>query len=204
MLSSGFTDAPVTRILIYSLVAFSLLASVTDTKHYFYIFVEPHIWRYHQLWRMLIYQFCFTNSTELLFATMTLYHLRVIERLWGSRKFAVCTSPCGQTDFSLQTADDYDNDVPNAWQQQIANLLCNSLSSSSSTRSLRSFHPSYSPSSYALSPSTKSITSQLDLRHSSLPSWHNTTPPFHTSTRTVLPPALLPPHPQMTPSLHPV
>ena len=32
---------------------------------------------------------CYTNSTELLFATMTIYHMRIIERLWGSTKFAV-------------------------------------------------------------------------------------------------------------------
>ena len=40
-------------------------------------------------------QACFANSTEVLFAAMTFYHLRVIERLWGSRKFAVscCNAP---------------------------------------------------------------------------------------------------------------
>jgi hypothetical protein len=31
----------------------------------------------------------FTNSTEVLFAVLTFYQLRVVERLWGSRKFAV-------------------------------------------------------------------------------------------------------------------
>lgn len=34
-------------------------------------------------------QTCFTNSTEVLFGVLTFYQLRVIERLWGSRKFAV-------------------------------------------------------------------------------------------------------------------
>ena len=32
-------------------------------------------------------QLVYTNSTELLFAALTLYHLRTVERLWGSRKF---------------------------------------------------------------------------------------------------------------------
>lgn len=90
MLSSGFTDAPVARSLAYGLVLASILVSITDIKHYFYIQVEPHLWRYHQAWRLLIYQLCYTNSTEVLFAAMTLYNMRVIERLWGSRKFAVC------------------------------------------------------------------------------------------------------------------
>jgi len=88
MLSSGFADAPVSRSLVFGIVTVSLLVSVTDSKHYFYIQVEPHLWRYHQLWRILIYQLCYTNSSEVLFAAMTLYNLRVIERLWGSRKFA--------------------------------------------------------------------------------------------------------------------
>jgi hypothetical protein len=89
MLSSGFKDAPVSRSLVFGIVAASLIVSITDTKYYFYIKVEPHLWRYHQLWRILIYQLCYTNSSEVLFAAMTLYNLRVIERLWGSRKFAV-------------------------------------------------------------------------------------------------------------------
>lgn len=89
MLSSGFKDAPVARSLVFGIVAASLIVSITDTKYYFYIQVEPHLWRYHQLWRVLIYQLCYTNSSEVLFAAMTLYNLRVIERLWGSRKFAV-------------------------------------------------------------------------------------------------------------------
>jgi hypothetical protein len=92
MLSSGFADAPVSRSLVYGLVGASILASVTDVKHYFYIQVDPHLWRYHQVWRILIYQLCYTNSTEVLFATITIYNMRVIERLWGSRKYLVRTS----------------------------------------------------------------------------------------------------------------
>jgi hypothetical protein len=92
MLSTGFTDAPVSRSLAYGIVAASILVSITDAKHYFYIQVDPHLWRYHQLWRVLTYQLCYTNSTEVLFAAMTIYNMRVIERLWGSRKYAVSLS----------------------------------------------------------------------------------------------------------------
>jgi len=87
MHSSGFADAPVSRSLVTGLIVASLLASILDIKHYFYILVEPHLWKYHQLWRIFIYQFCYTNSTEVLFAAMTLYNMRVIERLWGPRKY---------------------------------------------------------------------------------------------------------------------
>ncbi|CZR58021.1 uncharacterized protein PAC_07911 [Phialocephala subalpina] len=88
MLSTGFADAPVSRSLAYGIVAASILASITDSKHYFYIQVDPHLWRYYQIWRIFTYQLCYTNSTEVLFAAMTVYNMRVIERLWGSRKYA--------------------------------------------------------------------------------------------------------------------
>jgi len=43
MLSTGFADAPVSRSLAYGIVAASILASVLDVKHYFYIQVDPHL-----------------------------------------------------------------------------------------------------------------------------------------------------------------
>lgn len=88
----SFTNAPVTRTLVLGLVSGSIAASLFDVKHYFYIIVDAHLWRYHQLWRLLTYQLCCTNSSEVLFASMTLYHLRVIEQMWGSRKYAVSYS----------------------------------------------------------------------------------------------------------------
>ncbi|KAI5858304.1 hypothetical protein GGS23DRAFT_334422 [Durotheca rogersii] len=84
----SFTNAPVTRSLVYGLVGVSIAASLLDIKHYFYILVDLHLWRFHQIWRPLIYQLCYTNSSEVLFAAMTLYNLRVVERMWGSRKYA--------------------------------------------------------------------------------------------------------------------
>ncbi|KAI9880551.1 MAG: hypothetical protein M1830_002250 [Pleopsidium flavum] len=88
MLTSGFTNAPISRFLVLFVIAGSIIVSITDSKYLFYIQVVPHLWRYKQAWRLLVWQACFTNSTEVLFAAMSLYHLRIIERLWGSRKFA--------------------------------------------------------------------------------------------------------------------
>ena len=90
MLASGFTNAPVSRLLVIGTVVTSFLATLTDTKYYAWIDIRPHLFDYHQFWRLFTWQLCYTNSTEVLFAAMTLYNLRVIERLWGSRKFAVC------------------------------------------------------------------------------------------------------------------
>lgn len=85
----SFTNAPVSRSLVVGLVGTSVAATLFDVKHYFYIFADSHIWHYRQLWRAFTYQLCFMNSSEVLFACMAIYNLRVVERMWGSRKFAV-------------------------------------------------------------------------------------------------------------------
>ncbi|KAK8174067.1 hypothetical protein IWX90DRAFT_399383 [Phyllosticta citrichinensis] len=88
MLTSGFTNAPVSKFLVFYVVASALVASITDSQYLLWIQVVPHLWGHGQFWRVLTWQLCYANSTEVLFAAMTFYHLRVIERLWGSRKFA--------------------------------------------------------------------------------------------------------------------
>lgn len=89
MLSSGFTDAPVTRSLVFGLIASSILVSVLDIKHYFWIQVDPQFWSYGQWWRALVYQFCYTNSGEVLLSCLVIYQMRGVERMWGGRKFGV-------------------------------------------------------------------------------------------------------------------
>ncbi|KAL8380697.1 hypothetical protein RB595_005125 [Gaeumannomyces hyphopodioides] len=84
----SFTNTPVTRSLVLGLVMGSIAATIFDVKHYFYLLIDPHILRYHQPWRIFLFQLCYTNSSEVLFACMTLYNMRVIERFWGSRKYA--------------------------------------------------------------------------------------------------------------------
>ena len=56
MLSSGFAGANVTRTLFFGILASSILVSVTDSKHLFYINVFPQLWRYKQGWRLFIWQ----------------------------------------------------------------------------------------------------------------------------------------------------
>ena len=84
-----FRNAPVTRAVVLALIAGSITVSLLDIKHYFYILIDTHIWRYGQFWRLFVYQSCYNNSTEVLFAAMSFYNLRIVERLWGSRKYAV-------------------------------------------------------------------------------------------------------------------
>jgi len=89
----SFTNAPVSRLLVIGVVTTSIAASLLDSKHLFYIKVDIHLWRHWQIWRLLVFQLVYTNSAEVLFAASTLYHMRPIERLWGSRKFAVSVPP---------------------------------------------------------------------------------------------------------------
>jgi hypothetical protein len=85
----SFTNAPVTRLLVLGIVSMSIAASLLDIKHYFYILIDTHLWRYRQFWRVLAYQLCYANSAEVLFAAISFYNLRIVERMWGSRKYAV-------------------------------------------------------------------------------------------------------------------
>lgn len=56
MLASGFTAAPVSKYLFFGIIAFSILASITDSKYLFEIQVVPHLWRHKQIWRLLVWQ----------------------------------------------------------------------------------------------------------------------------------------------------
>ncbi|KAI9158502.1 DSC E3 ubiquitin ligase complex subunit 2 [Paramyrothecium foliicola] len=85
---SSFANTPVTRLLVLGVVSTSIAASLLDAKHYSFIIVDTHLWRYRQFWRLLTYQICYTNSSEVLFAAMSFYNLRIVERMWGSRKYA--------------------------------------------------------------------------------------------------------------------
>lgn len=94
MLTSGLTNAPITKLLLIYTIASSIALSILDIKHLASIHVSPHLWPYAQFWRLATWQLAgFTNSTEALFAAMLAYHLRVVERAWGKRKFAVRPSP---------------------------------------------------------------------------------------------------------------
>ena len=91
MQSSGFAHTPTTRFVILTVIALSLLVSLTDTKYLFPIRLHPHLYPWLQLWRVFTYQTAYTSSTDLLFAALLLYQFRVLERLWGSRKYASFT-----------------------------------------------------------------------------------------------------------------
>lgn len=61
MLSSGFNNAPISKILVGSLIASSIVVSIADLKYLFYINVVPHLWQYKQAWRLLVWQVRFVG-----------------------------------------------------------------------------------------------------------------------------------------------
>ncbi|KIW77124.1 hypothetical protein Z517_09570 [Fonsecaea pedrosoi CBS 271.37] len=86
--TSGFSHTPVTRLLILSSVGLSILVSTLSIQYLLPVRPHPHLWPYLQFSRLLTYQVAHTSSTELLVSAVLLYQFRVLERIWGSRKFA--------------------------------------------------------------------------------------------------------------------
>ncbi|KAL8936726.1 MAG: hypothetical protein Q9211_004045 [Gyalolechia sp. 1 TL-2023] len=125
MLASGFTAAPVSKYLFFGIIVSSIVVSVTDTKYLFHIQLVPHLWHYKQYWRLLVWQSCYNNSTELLFGVMTLYHLRIIERLWGSPLLHPLTFstlnilPAGPTPIIFALLAQYRATIPTVYQYRV-------------------------------------------------------------------------------------
>jgi len=88
MQTSGFASAPVSRFLLLLLISTSLLTTLSDTKYLLPVRPHPHLYPWLQLSRPLTAPLALTSSTDLLFTTLLLYHLRVLERLLGPRKYA--------------------------------------------------------------------------------------------------------------------
>nr|POE74686.1 dsc e3 ubiquitin ligase complex subunit 2 [Quercus suber] len=147
MLASGFSNAPVARALVMGVVITAFLATITDTKYYFWISVRPHILDYGQLWRLFTWQLCYTNSTEVLFAAMTLYQLRVIERLWGSRNFGYIEYlPAGPTPIIFALLAQYHAAIPYIYKYRISG----SLPAGASTQQERGLQLTSKATSYIL------------------------------------------------------
>ncbi|KAJ8296500.1 DSC E3 ubiquitin ligase complex subunit 2 [Rhodotorula toruloides] len=94
MSTSSFAGAPVSKALLSVAVACSIVAAVTSTQHLFHLPLVPHLIRDHQFYRLLAHHFVYANSAELLLGTLLLWQTSAeVERLFGTRKFAVRLQP---------------------------------------------------------------------------------------------------------------
>lgn len=64
MITSGFTNAPVSQFLVFSTVITALVATITDTRYYLHVLVVPHVWGYGQFWRFGVWQVCHLFSSK--------------------------------------------------------------------------------------------------------------------------------------------
>lgn len=88
MLASGLRDTPTTTLLLLALPTTSLLTTLLSLKPYLPISIHPHLYPSLQLSRLFTHQLAHTSSSTLLFTCVLLYQLRVLERLYGSRRYA--------------------------------------------------------------------------------------------------------------------
>ena len=77
-----------TTLLLLSLPATSIFISLLDLKHHLPVSTTPHLYPWFQLSRLLIFQLASLSSTEVLLSAVLIYQFRVLERLWGTRKYA--------------------------------------------------------------------------------------------------------------------
>src|SRR5262245_61080449 len=97
----GFRNTPVTKYFLASIIASSTLTSLLALKPYTHIQIVPHLLHQWQWWRIPVWMASYSNAGEVLFACLAVYNLRGLERIFGSRKYAVDTPPpsrCVETD----------------------------------------------------------------------------------------------------------
>jgi CUE domain len=79
----------VTKYFVTSLIASSTFTSLLSLKPYTHIQIVPHLLHQWQWWRIPIWMASYSNAGEVLFACLTIYNLRGLERIFGSRQYAV-------------------------------------------------------------------------------------------------------------------
>lgn len=83
---AGFTNVPVTKCLVLVLFGTTVISSLAHLKPLFALSL-PYLLKL-QLWRLGSCHLIFSNSTQLIFGSLLLFNLRVLEVHYGSVKFA--------------------------------------------------------------------------------------------------------------------
>ncbi|KAJ2828315.1 hypothetical protein IWW50_001446 [Coemansia erecta] len=89
MSTGGLQGAAATRVWMYNLVFFRMVFAWSPAWRSTVLRLRfvPHITRDWQVWRLVTTVLGFATTTELLAALLIVYQLRIIERLFGTRKY---------------------------------------------------------------------------------------------------------------------
>ncbi|EEB08167.1 UBA domain-containing protein Ucp14 [Schizosaccharomyces japonicus yFS275] len=92
---NGLPNFPVVKRLILGIISTSVLVGIFELKSYLHINFRLHFIKYHQYWRLLLWQAAYWNSSEVFNAMFILYQSRDVEKIFGSAKFAsYCILAC--------------------------------------------------------------------------------------------------------------
>ncbi|SCU82878.1 LANO_0B07734g1_1 [Lachancea nothofagi CBS 11611] len=83
----GLNNFPITKFCSLLTVGIPIFASIAGVKHWFLLYNDPFISEYKQYYRLLSFQVSAVNETDVALLTLIWYHLRHLERLFGSRKY---------------------------------------------------------------------------------------------------------------------
>ncbi|KAL0080064.1 hypothetical protein J3Q64DRAFT_1752522 [Phycomyces blakesleeanus] len=86
--ATGFYNVLVTKALILWIGGCSVVAAIFQQKMLLHLQLRPHLTVHHQFWRLLTSHCAFTNSGDLFYGMLLLYAMQVVERNFGSAKYA--------------------------------------------------------------------------------------------------------------------
>lgn len=79
---------PVSAFITVAMIAFSLAGSILNIRSYFLLAFSPFIARWHQWWRLFLFQLQFQNESQLVLGVVLFtFAFKNLERIFGSLKF---------------------------------------------------------------------------------------------------------------------
>lgn len=90
----GLAQFPITKFCVIATVAVPLCCSLSNTKYWFLLHNDPFITEYKQYYRFLLFQIGAINESDVALLALLWYHLRQLERAFGSHKYLSLISLC--------------------------------------------------------------------------------------------------------------
>ncbi|CAG8747483.1 3271_t:CDS:2, partial [Acaulospora morrowiae] len=87
-ITSGFDNTPVTKGLLLCVGGCSAVAYLLDCRSSVHLQLIPNLTSQREFWRLITTQCVATTTGEFFFGSLVLFQLRVIERQFGSSKYA--------------------------------------------------------------------------------------------------------------------